>query len=47
MVSHPNIMQFYRTFQDKDTIVFVLEYIKGEELFDSIRNIGLLGTKDA
>jgi len=35
-------MKFYRTFTDEDNIYFVTEYIAGEELFSSIREIGLL-----
>ena len=47
IVDHPNIMNFYRTFQDKQHIYFILEYIRGQELFDAIRVIGLCGTKDS
>ncbi len=47
IVDHPNIMSFYRTYQDKHNIYFILEYIRGQELFDAIRVIGLLGTSDS
>ena len=42
MCNHNNIMKFYRTFKDDDNIYFVTEYIAGEELFNTIREIGLL-----
>lgn len=40
-------MHFYRTFKDNRNIYFILQYIRGMELFDVIRVIGLCGTKDA
>ena len=33
-------MQFMRTYKDENQIYFLLEYIKGLELFDVIRDIG-------
>lgn len=33
-------MQFMRTYKDENQIYFLLEYIKGMELFDVIRDIG-------
>ena len=47
MVNFPFIMQFVRTFKDTNTIYFLTEYIKGMELFDVIRDIGLLVTFDS
>jgi len=44
---HPFIMKFYRTFIDDETIYFLIEYIKGQELFDVIRVLGLLSTFDS
>ncbi|KAM3132197.1 hypothetical protein pb186bvf_015657 [Paramecium bursaria] len=41
-VNFPFIMQFVRTFKDEISVYFLLEYIKGMELFDVIREIGLL-----
>ncbi len=35
-------MQFMRTYKDENQIYFLLEYIKGLELFDVIRDIGNL-----
>ena len=40
MVNFPFTMQFMRTYKDDYQIYFVLEYIKGMELFDVIRDIG-------
>jgi len=42
-------MQFIRTFKDNNFIYFLLEYIKGMELFDAIRDpkMDLLGTEEA
>lgn len=47
MVNFPFIMQFQRTFKDEHHIFFLLEYVRGMELFDAIREIGLLGTYDS
>lgn len=40
IVNFPFIMQFMRTYKDENQIYFLLEYIKGMELFDVIRDIG-------
>ncbi len=40
-------MNFYRTFIDDENIYFLIEYIKGMELFDVIREIGLLDAYDS
>ena len=40
MVNFPFAMQFIRTYKDDYQIYFLLEYIKGMELFDVIRDIG-------
>ena len=37
-------MNFHRTYIDDKFIYFLFEYIKGMELFDVIREIGLLDT---
>ena len=34
-------MGFYRTYKDQDNIYFLTEYIRGMELFDVIREIGI------
>lgn len=47
VVNFPFIMQFIRTFKDNNYIYFLTEYVKGLELFDVIRDIGLLSTYDS
>lgn len=46
LCNFPFIMQFMRTYKDDFQVYFLLEYIKGMELFDVIREIGLLKTYD-
>jgi cGMP-dependent protein kinase len=36
-----------RTFKDPLDVYFLLEFVKGMELFDVIRDIGLLSTYDS
>ena len=38
----PFIMKFYKTFKDKHRLYFLIEFIKGKEVFDAIREIGIL-----
>lgn len=40
-------MQFLRTFKDNQSVYFLVEFISGMELFDVIRDIGLLSTQDS
>jgi len=40
-------MHFARSFKDNIYIFFLEEYIRGMELFDVIRDIGLLNTYDS
>jgi cGMP-dependent protein kinase len=47
IVNHPNLMSFYRTYQDKHNIYFILEFIRGQELFDVIRVMGLLNSESS
>lgn len=46
-MNHQFILKFYRSFKDGENIYFLTEYIPGEELFDAIREIGLLGKYDS
>jgi len=39
---HPCIMQFIKTFQDKDNVYFLTEFLGGGDLFFAIREIGYL-----
>ncbi len=41
-IDHPFIVKLVKTLKDKKYIYFLMEYIKGRELFDVIRDIGLL-----
>ena len=42
MINFPFIMKFERSFKDNEFIYFLLEYIKGIEMFEMIRMVGLL-----
>jgi cGMP-dependent protein kinase len=44
-IDHPFIMKLVKTIKDANNIYFLTEYIKGKELFDVIRDIGLLNKK--
>ncbi len=44
-IDHPFIMKLVKTTKDNNNIYFLTEYIKGKELFDVIRDIGLLNKK--
>jgi cGMP-dependent protein kinase len=39
---HPCIMQFIKSFQDKDNVYFLTEFLGGGDLFYAIREIGFL-----
>ena len=41
-VDHPFIVKLVKCLEDKKNIYFLMEYLKGKELFDVIRDIGLL-----
>lgn len=41
-VDHPFIVKLVKTLKDAKGIFFLMEYIRGKELFDVIRDIGLL-----
>lgn len=40
-------MRYFRSFKDEFYVYFLLEFISGMELFDAIREIGLLSTIDS
>ena len=40
-VQFPLIMEFIKSIKDDNNIYFLVEYIKGLELFDVIREIGI------
>lgn len=41
-IDHPFIVKLVKTLKDPGHVYFLMEYIKGKELFDVIRDIGLL-----
>jgi cGMP-dependent protein kinase len=41
-IDHPFIVKLVKTLKDNKFIYFLMEYVKGKELFDVIRDIGLL-----
>ena len=47
IIHFPLIVQYVKTFKDSMDIYFMLEYVRGQELYDVIRDLGLLGTYDA
>jgi len=46
-IDHPFIMKLVKTYKDDDRLYFLTEYIRGIELFDAIREIGLLNRYQA
>ncbi|KRX06681.1 Protein kinase-like domain [Pseudocohnilembus persalinus] len=46
-VDFPFIMQYCRSFKDEFNVYFLVEFISGMELFDVIRDIGLLKSYDS
>lgn len=47
IVNFQFIINYMRSFKDQFDVYFLVEYIKGIELFDVIRDIGLLNTYDS
>jgi cGMP-dependent protein kinase len=41
-IDHPFIVKLVKTLKDSKNIYFLMEHIKGKELFDVIRDIGIL-----
>mmetsp|Transcript_32647 Transcript_32647/g.56756 ORF Transcript_32647/g.56756 Transcript_32647/m.56756 type:complete len:908 (+) Transcript_32647:2585-5308(+) len=41
-VEHPFIMKLVKTFKDNDWVYFLTEYVNGSDMFDVIREIGIL-----
>ena len=41
-IDHPFILKLVKSSKDEKNIYFIMEYIKGKELFDFIRDIGFL-----
>jgi cGMP-dependent protein kinase len=47
IVNFPFIISYSRAFKDSYDVYFLVEYVRGMELFDVIRDIGLLNTYDS
>lgn len=45
-VAFPFIVEMAKSFNYADRIVYILEYIKGMDLFEIMKEIGLLSTSD-
>lgn len=45
-VNSPFVMELYKTFKDSRNLYSLVEFVRGEELYDVIREIGLLSTED-
>ena len=37
-LDHPNIVNYFETYDDKKYLYLVMEYVKGQEMFDKISN---------
>ena len=46
-VDHPFIVKLVKTLKDDNYIYYLMDYIKGKELFDVLRDIGLLNKSQA
>jgi cGMP-dependent protein kinase len=46
-VDHPFIVKLVKTLKDEKNIYYLMDYLKGKELFDVIRDIGLLNKFEA
>lgn len=42
LIDCPMMLDFLRSFKDDSSIYFLMQYIRGSELFDVIREIGIL-----
>ena len=47
LMNFPFIVQYIRSYKDTNCLYFLTEYVKGIELFEVIRTMGLLNTYDA
>lgn len=46
LLNFPFVCQYYRTFEEPNCYVNLFEFVNGMELYDVIREIGLLSSKD-
>ena len=47
LLNHPNIMKLYEYFYEKDNIYIIMEYIRGEELFNKINEVHIFSEETA
>ncbi|KAL3068482.1 hypothetical protein niasHT_030773 [Heterodera trifolii] len=47
MLNHPNIIQIYEVFENKDKIILVMEYANGGELYDYVSKNGSLAEAES
>lgn len=46
-VDHTFIIKLVKTFKDEDRVYFLMEYVQGIDLFDTLRELGLLNNESA
>mmetsp|Transcript_9372 Transcript_9372/g.9354 ORF Transcript_9372/g.9354 Transcript_9372/m.9354 type:complete len:441 (-) Transcript_9372:850-2172(-) len=46
-IDHPLIMKLVKTFKDEERVYFLMEYVRGKDLFDVLRVLNLLTDDDA
>lgn len=46
-LDHPMILKVVKTFKDSQRVYFLMEYIKGRDMFDVIREINVISTEKA
>lgn len=46
-LNHPNIIQIYEVFENKEKIILVMEYASGGELYDFVSGKGSLAEAEA
>lgn len=46
MVAYPFIIQIVKTFMDREMLYYLLEFVEGIDLFQVLKEIGLLSTSD-
>ena len=46
-IDHPFIVKLVKTLKDEKNIYYLMDYLKGKELFDVIRDIGILNKNEA
>ena len=47
LLNHPNIMKLYEYFYEKDNIYIIMEYIRGDELFNKINEVHIFSEETA